>query len=58
MKGIFAAAIVLFAFTFSFAQNEQAPIVEKEIVYKNWALKNVKNDGETNLRDFAKGRSW
>jgi len=56
MKGIFAAAIVLFAFTFSFAQNEQAPIVEKEIVYKNWALKNVKNDGETNLRDFAKGK--
>lgn len=56
MKIIFAIATLLFALTCSFAQNEQAPIVEKEIVYKNWTLKNVKDDGETNLRDFAKGK--
>jgi len=56
MKGIFAAAIVLFAFTFSFAQNEQAPIVEKQFDYKNWSYKNVRGGGEVDLRDFARDK--
>lgn len=38
------------------AQNEQSPIAEKPIAYKDWTLKNVKGSGETNLRSFAKGK--
>lgn len=56
MKGVFAFAILLLSLNFAFGQNEQSPIVEKEIAYKNWTLKNVKGDGETNLREFAKGK--
>jgi thiol-disulfide isomerase/thioredoxin len=39
-----------------FAQNEQAPIVEKEFSYKNWNYKNVRDGGETDLRNFAKDK--
>ena len=38
------------------AQNEQSPIVEKPLAYKDWTLKNVKGGGETNLRAFTKGK--
>ncbi|MEK7857141.1 MAG: TlpA disulfide reductase family protein [Acidobacteriota bacterium] len=56
MKFISALMIVLSAFVFSFAQNEQSPIVEKEFGYKDWTLKNLKGGGETNLREFSKGK--
>lgn len=52
-----SAILLLFAFaSFAFAQNEQAPIVEKPFAYKDWTLKNLKGGGETNLREFAKGK--
>ncbi len=57
MKSLLALAILLFSFVgVVSAQNEQAPIQEKEFSYKNWSHKNVRADGETNLRDFAKGK--
>ena len=58
MRVFFAFVITLLSLTFAFGQNEQFPIVEKEITYNNWKLKNVKGDGETNLRDFAKGKKF
>ena len=56
MKFAFAFLILLFCLTFAFGQNEQAPILEKEISYKNWTYKNVRTGDEINLRDFAKGK--
>ena len=55
-KGLFAIAIVLFALTAGFAQNEQSPIVEKEINYKTWTYKDVHSNTEVSLRDLTKGK--
>ena len=56
MKFFAAAALTLICFTFAFAQNEQAPIVEKEINYKDWTYKSVTTDADTHLRDLVKGK--
>ncbi len=50
MKFLFAFILIISGLTFTFGQNEQAPIVEKEFGYKDWTYKNLKGDGETNLR--------
>lgn len=56
MKIILVLIILISAFTFASGQNEQSPIVEKEIGYRDWTYKNLSNDGETNLRKFAAGK--
>lgn len=56
MKLILAFIFLISGFAFAFGQNEQAPIVEKEIGYKDWTYKNLKGGGETNLRQFARGK--
>jgi len=56
MKTFLALAILLIGFTFAQAQGEQAPILEKEIQYKDWTYKNVRDEKEINLRDFAKNK--
>src|SRR5205085_2784130 len=56
MKGILTLAFVLTGSMFAFAQNEQAPIVEKDIEYNNWTYKNVQTGADINLREFAKGK--
>ena len=56
MKSLFAVAMLLFAFSVSVAQKEQAPIVERQFDYKNWSYKNVGGGGEIDLRDFAKDK--
>ena len=57
MKTFLALAVLLVGFTLAFAQNEQAPILEKEIKYKDWTYKNVRDGGgEINLREFTKGK--
>lgn len=56
MKPLFILAILLLSFTFAFAQNEQAPIVEKELAYKDWTYKNVQTGQEMNLRDLTTGK--
>ncbi|MEP7076503.1 MAG: TlpA disulfide reductase family protein [Acidobacteriota bacterium] len=57
MKTVFCILLVLFAAAAGAAQNEQSPIVEKEIAYKNWKLKNVRGEGDTEVRDLAKGKN-
>lgn len=56
MKTFLFFAILLLSFTFAAAQHEYAPIVEKEIEYKNWTYKSIRDGKEINLRDFAKGK--
>lgn len=56
MKSLLLFAILLFGWTFAVAQNEQAPILEKEFDYKNWSYKNVSGEGEVDLRQFTKGK--
>lgn len=56
MKTLFILALIVFGFTFASAQNEQAPILEKEFNYNNWTYKSVRDDSSINLRDFAKGK--
>ena len=53
MKTILALAIMLFGLTFAQAQSEQAPILEKEIKYKDWTYKSVRDDKAINLREFT-----
>ena len=52
----FAFAVILLTALFAFGQNEQAPIVEKEINYKNWTYKSVRTGEDTNLRDLTVGK--
>ena len=47
---------MLSSFALAMAQTEQAPILEKEIKYKDWTYKNVRDDKQTNLREFAKNK--
>jgi thiol-disulfide isomerase/thioredoxin len=56
MKGFFAFALLLISLNVAFGQNEQSPIVEKDISYKNWSYKNVETGDEIDLRKFAKGK--
>lgn len=57
MKTLFITAlIILLSFTFASAQNEQAPVLEKDLKYKNWTYKSVRDDSQINLREFAKGK--
>ncbi|MBP7415365.1 MAG: redoxin domain-containing protein [Pyrinomonadaceae bacterium] len=53
---LFAFAVILLTAFFAFGQNEQAPIVEKEINYKNWTYKSVRTGEDTNLRDLTVGK--
>ena len=56
MKFIWALAFMLLGFTVAFAQNEQSPLQEKEIKYKDWTYKSVRDDKNINLRDFTNGK--
>ncbi|CAN5453628.1 hypothetical protein BH18ACI1_BH18ACI1_21860 [soil metagenome] len=56
MKSLFLLAFLLLSFTYSYAQNEQAPLQEQEINYKDWTYKSVRDDRDINLRDFAKNK--
>ena len=54
---LISAIFLSLAFTvFAFGQNEQSPIVEKEIAYKDWTYKSINGGDKVNLRDFAKGK--
>lgn len=56
MKIFFAIAFLFISFSFALGQNEQSPIVEKQIDYKNWTYKDIRSDKDINLRDFAAGK--
>lgn len=53
MKTFLALSFLLIGSMFASAQTEQAPILEKEIKYKDWTYKSVRDDKQINLRDFA-----
>jgi len=56
MKPVIAIALLLLAFSVSFGQNEQSPIVEKEITYKDWTLKSVRTGEDVRLSGLAAGK--
>ncbi len=56
MKFVLAVLFILFGLNFTFGQNEQAPIVEKEIAYKNWTYKSVRTGQDVTLSDLANGK--
>lgn len=56
MKLFCAAILSLLAFSLAAAQNEQAPIIERDIAYKNWTYKDIRTDAPVNLRDLTKGK--
>jgi len=57
MKTLLLFAILLLSFTFASAQHEYAPVQEKEIKYKDWTYKQVREGGkDLNLREAAKGK--
>ena len=56
MKTILILAVLLLSFTSAFAQHEYAPVEQREIKYKNWNYKSVRDDKTVDLREFAKGK--
>jgi peroxiredoxin len=56
MKSLLVLAILLLSFVFaaSAQSHEYAPLQEKEINYKTWNYKNVRDGNEISLRDLAK----
>jgi thiol-disulfide isomerase/thioredoxin len=54
---VFPVLILLsLSFAIAQAQNEQAPIVERDIGYKNWKLKRVNGGEAIDLREYANGK--
>jgi peroxiredoxin len=57
MKTLLLFAVLLLSFIPAGAQHEYAPIQEKEIKYRDWTYKQVREGGkELNLREAAKGK--
>lgn len=56
MRSFAAIAVILLSFIFTSAQNEQAPILEKDIAYKNWTLKDVRTGEDRELRQMIAGK--
>lgn len=59
MKTVLSIAILILSFVLTAAAQtgEQAPILEKDVQYKDWTYKSVRGDGkELNLRELAKGK--
>lgn len=55
-KTFLAFCVALVSVVVASAQNEQAPIVEKEIAYKNWTYKSVRTGEDVTLSDLARGK--
>ncbi len=58
MKRLSILFVILAAAAAAFAQNEQAPIIDGNFAYKDWTLRNLNGEGETNLREFVKGKKF
>lgn len=56
MKAILLLGTILFLNAFAYAQNEQAPILEKEITYKDWTYKGIRDGENFNLRNYTEGK--
>lgn len=55
-KVLFSSMLILLTAIFAAGQNEQSPIVEKEINYKNWTYKSIRTGEDTTLRDLTAGK--
>src|SRR5439155_12551418 len=55
-KPFFALGFILATVVFAFGQNEQSPLVEKEISYRDWTYKSVQGGQDLNLRAFTKDK--
>ena len=54
MKTLLLLAILLVGFTFTAqAQHEYAPLLEKEINYKDWTYKSIRDGKDVNLRQIT-----
>jgi thiol-disulfide isomerase/thioredoxin len=56
MKFLAAVFLILIALSAIFGQDEQSPIVVKDIKYKDWSLKSVRDFTDVNLRDLLKNK--
>lgn len=56
MRIISTILFVLISVGFVFAQNEQAPIVEKTFDYRDWVYKDIETGKDVNLRKFTNGK--
>lgn len=56
MKLISAILATIAFAAFAYGQNEQSPVVEKDIAYKDWTYRSVNGNSKVNLRDFTKGK--
>jgi thiol-disulfide isomerase/thioredoxin len=56
MKFLAAVFLIFIGLSAIFGQDEQSPIVVKEIKYKNWSLKSVRDFTDVNLRDLLKNK--
>jgi peroxiredoxin len=57
MKSFLLLAILLLSFTFAVnAQHEYAPLQEREIKYKNWTYKSIRDGKEMSLLDLARDK--
>ena len=55
-KAILALTVLLLGYNLGFGQNEQSPLVEKNVEYKNWSFKNLRTGDTTDLRSLTKGK--
>jgi thiol-disulfide isomerase/thioredoxin len=56
MKLFVSIFLALILASTAFAQNEQAPMGEKALSYKDWTYKSVRDDKDLNLRKAAAGK--
>jgi len=56
MKLTLTLCLLLAGLTAAFSQDEPAPIVEKDIVYKDWTLKSIRDLKDLDLRDLIKDK--
>ncbi len=56
MRSFFVILTILLSFLLTFGQNEQAPLVEKEIGYGDWTYKSSRTGEKINLREFTAGK--
>ena len=57
MKTLSILLLLFFCATFAFTQSgEQSPLVQKEVKYKDWTYKSVRDETSVNLRDFVKDK--
>jgi thiol-disulfide isomerase/thioredoxin len=56
VKTVFVLIILFAGFTSAWGQNEQAPLVESEIIYKDWTYPDIRTGEKLNLREFTRGK--